>query len=66
MVMLMGIKCCKVHKVVWTYIIVEGVKDILVWDIFDTFFRLIKVYLFIRGPPYQFKKIKLIRREKNE
>ena len=51
MVMLMGIKCRKVHKVAWAYIIVEGVKDILVWDIFDTFFSLIKVYLFIRGPP---------------
>lgn len=51
MVMLMGIKCRKVHKVVWTYIIVEGVKDILNRDIFDTFFCLIKVYLFIRGPP---------------
>ena len=51
MVMLMRIKCCKVHKVVWIYIIVEGVKDILNKDIFDTFFCLINVYLLIRGPP---------------
>ena len=49
--MLMGIKCRKVYNVAWVYIIDEGVKDILNRDIFDTFFCLIKVYLFIRGPP---------------
>ena len=52
MVMLMGIVCGKVH--IKKKIIIEGVKDILDRDIFDTFFCLIKVYLFIRGPPYQF------------
>lgn len=39
----------------FTKIIEMGVKDILDKDIFDTFFCLIKVYLFIRGPPYQFE-----------
>ena len=36
----------------FTKIIEMGVKDILDRDIFDTFFCLIEVYLFIRGPPY--------------
>ncbi len=37
------------------FIIKKDVKDIRYWDIFDIFFCLIKVYLFIRGPPYQFE-----------
>ena len=36
-------------------IIEKGVKDIFYRDIFDIFFYLINVYLFIRGPPYQFE-----------
>lgn len=32
-------------------IVFKGVKDILDRDIFDTFFCLINVYIFIRGPP---------------
>lgn len=36
-------------------VIIKDVKDIRLRDIFDIFFCLIKVYLFIRGPPYQFR-----------
>lgn len=54
MVMLMRVKCSKVHVLI-VNLDNEGVKDILNRDIFDTFFCLIKVYLFIRGPPYQFE-----------
>ena len=40
------------HTRIFIVIIVfKGVKDILDRDIFDTFFSLLIVYIFIRGPP---------------
>lgn len=51
----MHIKCFLVVDLYFIKIIKKGVKDIFYKDIFDTFFNLINVYLFIRGPPYQFR-----------
>lgn len=39
------------HTRIFIIIIFKGVKDILDRDIFDTFFSLENVHIFIRGPP---------------
>ena len=41
------------------FVIKTDVKDIHEWDIFDIFFCLINVNHFIRGPPYQFRFLKI-------